>query len=218
MKTIYLVRHGESTTNASGVFHGADAELTRKGREQAHQVAKRFVHIPIEVILSSEYIRARDTAQIISETLHKKMEILPELHERRMPSFMLGRTKEDPLRSAYMKHYRESLIANVRDFRHSDEETFEDLLERARAVKKHIEARREEHILAVTHGTYLRFLHAYFIFGEELTPREFSAILFSHTSLNTGITIYQVHADASDRSQRSDWKLKTWMDVAHLGE
>ena len=70
-KLIYFVRHGETESNAEGIRQGPNGRLTAKGREQALATAKRFPKYRgrPQVIISSPFERARETAEIIGKEL-----------------------------------------------------------------------------------------------------------------------------------------------------
>jgi len=60
---LYLVRHGETDANAQGIVQGwLDTTLNEKGIAQAVKVAAGF-NKPIDVIYSSDLVRATRTAQ-----------------------------------------------------------------------------------------------------------------------------------------------------------
>lgn len=70
--TIYVVRHGETEGNVNRVLQGySDFPLTKKGIDQAKELAKKFSTIRFEAVFSSDLLRAKRTAEII--TLEKKM-------------------------------------------------------------------------------------------------------------------------------------------------
>lgn len=63
MTRFILVRHGESEANTRGCVAGqSDVPLTSLGREQAMQTAKRLEKEQIDVIYTSDLMRAHDTA------------------------------------------------------------------------------------------------------------------------------------------------------------
>lgn len=69
---ITFLRHGESTGNAEGYFQGqGDFPLTEIGREQAHALALRWQaeKREFDYVIASPLSRARETAEIITETL-----------------------------------------------------------------------------------------------------------------------------------------------------
>ena len=65
--TIYLVRHGQTEANQTGVFQGhADVPLDSSGLEQARLVGERLRQVPFDAILSSDLSRAAVTARAIA--------------------------------------------------------------------------------------------------------------------------------------------------------
>ncbi len=74
MCILYVVRHGETDANAKGLIQGqSDFSLTSIGESQATNLAKKFKHIHFAAVFSSDLIRARRTAEII--TLEKKLAV-----------------------------------------------------------------------------------------------------------------------------------------------
>ncbi len=72
--TIYLVRHGEAEGNAHGIIMGhLDLPLTEKGEAQAKETAQKLKDIHFDYVYSSDLMRARRTAEII--TLEKKLAV-----------------------------------------------------------------------------------------------------------------------------------------------
>lgn len=66
--TIYLVRHGETDNNKQGIIQGAkvDAPLNSTGIKQAKAAAQKLKAVPFAAAFSSQAVRARKTAEIIS--------------------------------------------------------------------------------------------------------------------------------------------------------
>src|SRR5438034_11680096 len=65
-----VIRHGESRTNATNTFqagnqYDSDA-LSPLGEEDATGIAQRLADLPVDVIVSSSYLRARTTAALIA--------------------------------------------------------------------------------------------------------------------------------------------------------
>jgi ribonuclease H / adenosylcobalamin/alpha-ribazole phosphatase len=84
---LILVRHGESVGNRERVFTATPNELalTDEGRQQAAEAAVKIgTRFKAEMVISSPYLRARDTARIIAAGLELPMRIEEHLHERDM--------------------------------------------------------------------------------------------------------------------------------------
>jgi probable phosphoglycerate mutase len=83
MGKLILVRHGESQANQRRVFAEDDTPLTDLGRRQARQVAENIAaRFQPALVVSSEFLRAEQTARILAERFHAPLEIVPALHER----------------------------------------------------------------------------------------------------------------------------------------
>ena len=79
MKTIYFVRHGESTANIGfPTYQGEASDLTEKGIEQAKFIAMRCKKLRVDALLASTANRAKQTAEYIGKEIGKEIEILED--------------------------------------------------------------------------------------------------------------------------------------------
>ena len=70
MTTILLARHGETDWNSERRWQGhADPPLNEVGREQARELAETLTDRAIDVVYSSDLLRAHETALIVGERL-----------------------------------------------------------------------------------------------------------------------------------------------------
>ncbi len=83
-RSLLLARHGESTWNASGRWQGqADPPLSPLGEEQARAAARWVAQsIRVDVVVSSDLRRARQTAQHLAIGLGVEVVVEPRLRER----------------------------------------------------------------------------------------------------------------------------------------
>ncbi len=82
MKTIILVRHGQSETNVQKVFTGQlNASLTPMGIEQAERMAQYVAKYPVEKVYASSLQRAVDTAAPICRLLGCPLETTADFWE-----------------------------------------------------------------------------------------------------------------------------------------
>lgn len=167
MKRVYLVRHGESETNAGNIIFGKSAKLTARGHEQAQFVAQRCARLPIEVIISSGFLRADETARYIVDAVARPLEQSDLFAERRHPSFPLGRSKNEPDYVAFEEGFWNRF--DDPSWRHEDAENFADLNVRAQTALQLLAGRPEKNILVVGHGLFTKVLAAKVIFGDSLT-------------------------------------------------
>lgn len=192
------------------VYLGGTAALTDTGREQAKFIAERAAHLPIDVIITSTFLRATQTASIISERTGIRIEHSELLVERKSPTRLLGMRWLDPDVQETQRKWERAFYT---DERVDDGETFSEICDRAQKALSFLESRSESNILVVTHGFFLRVLVADMIFGTLLTAKIFEPMDFGMRTKNTGLTVLQ--HDGNDTYK--PWWLLVWNDHAHLG-
>jgi broad specificity phosphatase PhoE len=75
---LLLIRHGQSTANATGVWQGQmDFPLSDKGRWQARYVGKALAGEHFDGLYSSPLVRALETAEIIAREAHFPGDVVP---------------------------------------------------------------------------------------------------------------------------------------------
>ncbi len=90
MKTIYLIRHSNPGKTsilykfASLQTKNEKRKLTKEGKEYAEEFFNNTEFNKIEEIYSSNYIRARETANILARRLNLKVKIDPNFGERKI--------------------------------------------------------------------------------------------------------------------------------------
>jgi len=80
---LYFVRHGESEANTRHVISNRESlfGLTALGKKQAIILADKLKDIPITAIYSSPVLRARETADILSQSLRQPYQVTEALRE-----------------------------------------------------------------------------------------------------------------------------------------
>jgi alpha-ribazole phosphatase len=79
---IYLIRHGQTAWNLDKRFQGqSDTALSESGVAQTRLLKERMREIPVDFIISSDLIRARQTAEILAEARGLKVIEDPDLRE-----------------------------------------------------------------------------------------------------------------------------------------
>ena len=140
---ILLVRHGETESNAARILQFPDTPLSARGTLQAERLGRRLARLPIGRIVSSDYARARMTAECVARATGAPLELDPGLQERNFGD-LRGRPYAqldcDPFAPGYTPPGGES---------------WEDLHARSDAVWERMVARAREtagHLVVVTHG------------------------------------------------------------------
>ena len=200
MKRVYILRHGESESNViKGIYKGQDAHLTEKGRGDINNILKFVEDLKIDKLVSSSYVRAIQTSQIIAKSINREIEVSNFFVEWEHPSDILGLTHEDNKFKTVKQNVKKLFLEN-RSF--SDEESFSDLCNRAEKAKLYLEKIQDENILVVGHGKFTKFFLIYLCFGNSLNPETFLKIddFFKSSTLGLSKIIFN--------DER--WILKQW--------
>jgi len=212
MATVYFVRHGQSKDNIARVHQGFKSPLTSLGKKQARIVANRLKKLHIDVIYASPFIRAKQTAQIISEVLKKPIEFWEDIQEIPNPTELVGQYYKTKRAKRIRKIKKEKEIDP--NWKYSDEESFNEQKQRGLKVLKHIEEKHKNQVVVcVSHGTLVRIILALIVFGEDLKTKEYHAIRDTLKIGNTGITKCR-YFDKGDF--KDGWKIFSVNDMPYL--
>ncbi len=209
-KIIYFIRHGETILNAKHIRQGPDGSLSEKGKEQAFKTAMRFPQKKgkPQIIITSPYERAKETADIISKELNLKIEYSELLIERRNPSEIIGHGGDEELVKRIIDKIDKSFHSD--NLRYSDEENFTDLKKRAKKLLYYCAKRREKRIMMVTHSIFLKMIASYILYGDNLNASMYNSLSHFNPVNNASITICscQTHWFKKD-----EWKIIVWNDL-----
>ena len=164
MKTVILVRHGQSTTNVQKVFTGQlNAMLTPMGIEQAERMAKYVAQYPVEKVYASSLQRAVETAAPICRLLDCPMETSDDLREIYAGKWE-GLTFEE-----IAERYPASYALWRQDFGNANPdggESCRGLYDRVVKAFRHIvENTPEEVVCIVSHAIPIRMIQCYIVCG-----------------------------------------------------
>ncbi len=142
---VILVRHGETEANVRGCFaDSGDIPLTEEGRFQSRELALRLTReFRPEVLVSSTFLRARQTSEIIADVLGIPTEAIPGIQERDFGSLK--------------GHPYDRLGLRDPHWTPAGGESVEDVRRRALAAIESLRDRfPEQQIVIVTHGAVIQ--------------------------------------------------------------
>lgn len=209
---IYFIRHGESAGNAINMRQGPNVPLNELGLKQAEFLANRLQKIPVDLIITSPYLRTKQTAEVIAKKLNKEIIFSDLFTERKKPTEVEGLLLGDEKGDAIMEKTWENFYQP--NWHYADEENFEDIRGRAIKAINFLENQTAENIVVVTHGMFLRSLLGVLVFGKNLNQRE-AEELYRFKTYNTGISVC-VHKPEKESESDTGWLIETWNDIAHL--
>jgi len=160
-----LVRHGETSANLSGVWHGStDAPLNDRGREQALRVA-RFLqgrHSDWSALYTSPLLRAHDTARAIGLPLGLEPRV-----ERGLVEYHLGSWEGKSYRELHETHRLWDEMRRDPDFAPHGGESPRQVTERLTSALRRIGVQHPgERVIVVTHGGALSMALAAILDGD----------------------------------------------------
>lgn len=211
LKTVYLVRHGQSEHNILPVFQAKGAPLSDTGREQASKIAKRASDLKIDTLIASPLPRAKETAQIIGQATGKEPIYSEIFVERKIPTFIQGKPYEDLEANKLWREWDASFYDP--EIRVADGENYTDLVTRADEAISFLNLQASETILVVSHGGLIRTIVARVLMGELLTPELLKHFHNIAGIENTGLTVLKYRAGFEDEAK---WRLLSYNDHAHL--
>lgn len=200
MKTVLLVRHGETLHNTQRVFQSDDAPLSDVGRRQIEKLLPNIEGEDFTIVLSSPLTRAIESAKIISDHKSIPLETLDLLVEFKNPPHIRGQSYDDP---AADSAYREwlSTLEQADSINSSDVENYFDLYARADAVLKAFIDRPESCIIAVSHSELIRAVVSRLLLGESANPLQIRDAI-SRIKLGNSRTVRLLYDD-----KKSMWRL-----------
>ena len=212
-KIVYFVRHGQSEDNIAPVFQAPDSPLSEVGKEQAKSIADRVSKLSFEALLSSPFMRARQTAEAIAQATGKKPEYSELFGEAKKPIDLNSKSVDDPKAGEIWRAWQRSLYTP--GVRAEDGENFDDLLARVDQALSYLKEREEKSLVVVTHGFFLRTLVGRVLLGKFLSGDILRKFVSGSSTENTGLTVLRYNVRFGEGS---DWRLWIYNDHAHLAE
>lgn len=149
---IYLVRHGQTDWNIEKKTQGhTDIPLNENGMKQARVLAQKISHLKIDKIISSDLLRAKETAEIINESFGKEI-----ILDTRIREINYGILEGVP---------RDTLTQDTWDIFNNNPEQLKaepkvHIFERIKSFFDELQDSKDN-ILIVTHGGALRMIMYY---------------------------------------------------------
>lgn len=162
---IFLMRHGEALSNKlnqlNSDVNNQKNGLTAKGKKQAEATAKKLRSEKFEIIIASDFKRAKETAEIAAKALKIKVIIDERLREVGVGKFE-GRSDHE------MTAFREG--KGFKNWHHKSPggiESFDKLKKRVFSAMSDFQRKyKGKKILIVTHGDVIRVARG---FGKEMS-------------------------------------------------
>lgn len=201
MKTLYIVRHGQTDLNKQGIIQGRgrDTDLNNEGRKQAGQFYNAYQSVPFDKIYISALKRTQQSIQQFID-LGIPYEKLPGLDELGWGIFE-GQPSTRATKAAFLKIIREWVAGKLDTKFENGESPNEVKLRQIEALQIIMSHPEEQNVLICMHGRAMR-LFLCLLIGKSLTEMED----FPHQNL----VLYKVTFDG-DKFEITDFN-----NVEHL--
>jgi len=187
---IFVVRHGETAQNRARVMQRPEDPLSELGLRQADALARRLAALGVAKILTSDYARARMTAEAVGAAAGIEPEVEELLRERNfgdLRGMPYSQLPADPFAADYHPPNGESAP------------TFTERVARAFARITTCAEALDGNLCVVTHGLVCRGLVEHFEVSVPV-PAAWG---------NTALTVVEA---------RAPWRVETIACTVHLGE
>jgi len=207
---IYLIRHGKSSADDNLKRQGPETPLSEEGIIQAEALGKRLQKINIDVFLSSNWARAKETAEIVAKHIPTPLEILETIHEKTMHPDVEYSEVESEMNKIYM----EELHAHYEDINwkfRGEGESIVEVIQRATQFRNYLLDRyKNKDILVITHGIFLFCFIMACLLDKDYDETMLMKLLVSLTYDNASISMVEY------KEEKGKWKLRYFNDTNHL--
>lgn len=175
---LYLVRHGQTDWNVQKRAQGhTDRPLDELGQEQARRTGQVFLDLPIERLMTSDLLRASQTAEAVATATKIPLEITPLLRERGFGDWEGQPFAEIAIRFGFEADFKGVHRNEVTPPRG---ESFVEVWNRLESVVDDVRSRNINTAI-VAHGGTCSLLMAMFLGGDVSLSNAFR---FSNASIN----------------------------------
>jgi broad specificity phosphatase PhoE len=158
IKTLYIVRHGQTDLNKQGIVQGRgrDTDLNAEGRSQAQSFFRAYKHIPIDKIYVSKLKRTQQSIQPFID-MGLPYERLAGLDELAW-GVLEGKPSTPENKAAFLKLLRDWLNGNLDSKFEKGESPNEVKARQLEALETIMSHSEEKTVLICMHGRALRLL------------------------------------------------------------
>ena len=150
MRTFLLARHGESQLNVAGLVNAdpaRDTGLSEHGEAEARQLGSQLAALELDLVVTSRFPRAQETAAIALGARDVPQIVLPELDDVRVGE-LEGQT---------IAEYRAWKHGRARSEPFPGGESLDDAAARYAAAYRSLLARTERVVLVICHEIPVRY-------------------------------------------------------------
>ena len=196
---VYFVRHGETLLNKKNIHQSPSTPLSSKGYEQSQTVAELLRPVSADILITSEYVRAKETARIIGTALGLTPQVNDLFFEIERPSSLYGRSHFCVETFWYV--ILSVVHKNDSTWKYTDAENFTDISIRAKRALAYLEKLANTHasVVVVSHNIFINIMVAYLCSDRMIAVRDLiGTFLHVKRMKNAGVVHLAYDAHAGD--------------------
>lgn len=195
MKHVYFIRHGETKMNHKLRHQGPDEPLTERGREQVRELIKFLREQNIDTLVSSNYARALETADMVAKELGITYTIEPSVREFGRPLSLYGRHHFSPASFRYIFALYRNRFNLLWD--KEGAENLAHVRDRVREARTIIEEIPGQRIAVISHRIFMTMFTETVCFDKPLSLFKFLEGLFGRRRIpNCAVLEFACQADS----------------------
>lgn len=207
MLKVYFVRHAESVASSQKLHQRADSPLSENGKKQAKLVAKRLKNIEIDLVYTSPFAKALETANIINEEMKAPIEIMESFREAKRSTSIEGLQVGSNLPLKIEELARKNRHNPL--WKYEDSETVQEMWDRTKLALNHLVKNNDsQSVLVVSHGITIRVFLTMALFGEKLNTETFHIF-------QDRVYIHNTSISCLEYDNNYGWRLVYWNDTNH---
>lgn len=206
---VYFVRHGETELSRRRIHQSPSTPLSPRGREQALTAAEYLRPMNPDILLTSDYTRAHETARLIGSVLSLTPQADPRFREVERPSNLCGRSLFHPFTYWYV--FNSVLRRGNPLWRYQDAENFNDIYDRVEKTLAYLESFYGTHdsIAVVSHTMFINLMVAYMCKNRMIAVRDLLPAFLHIKQMGNGEVVGIKYTGPSDK------QVCTWQLVHH---
>ncbi len=204
-KKVFFVRHGQTKMNYGSRHQGPDEPLTERGREQVRELIKFLREQNIDTLVSSNYARAKETADMVGKELNLTYTIEPSVREFGRPLSLYGRHHYSPASFRYIFDLYRNRLNLLWD--KEGAENLAHVRERVRDARRMVEELPGERIAVISHRIFMTMFTETVCYDKPLSLLKFVKGLVGRRRIpNCGVLEFT--CTASSPAQVCTWHLE----------
>lgn len=187
---VYFVRHGETALSKRHIHQPPNTPLSAKGEDQIASVAETLREINPDILISSEYTRAFESARIIG--LHVGLTPITNglFYEIMRPSNLFEKSVFNIETLWYV--FRSVIHRKDSDWHYTDAENFTEITTRAHKALEYLESLQSSHqsVVVVSHTIFINIMVSYMCKNRLLDVRDLILTLLHVERIQNGEIIH----------------------------